>query len=61
MEDPVTKVRRPLLEERVLALESIVRSDPQMRVQYDRMLQLIMNKTDGKTTIELVANAKAST
>lgn len=55
------KVRRPLLEERVLALESIVRSDPQMRVQYDRMLQLIMNKTDGKTTIELVANAKAST
>lgn len=57
----MTKVRRPLLEERVLALESIVRSDPQMRVQYDRMLQLIMNKTDGKTTIELVANAKAST
>lgn len=54
------KARRPLLEERVLALESLVRANPQMRVQYDRVLQMIMNKTDGKTTTELVANAKAS-
>lgn len=54
------KNRKPLLAERVEALEAVLLGDPSLREIYHRTLQRIINREDGNTTLERVRNAEGS-